>query len=56
MEIPMTKLIATYRAAPSFKNAKKLQAYTYAHPFATCIMDDADRETLHAAIAHAKQG
>ena len=49
----MQKLLNTYRADPSFANARKLRAYERAHPFASCMLTREDDELLNNAILQA---
>lgn len=49
----MNKLLATYRANPSFANARKVRAYERAHPFALCLLTREDANLVADAIHHA---
>lgn len=44
----MSKLIAQYRLAPSHHLAAKVMAYNDKHPFAVCLLDEADLKTLRS--------
>jgi hypothetical protein len=52
----MSKLITTYRTAPTLKNAQKLRAYERAHPMAVCMLSRDDADLLANAITHANRG
>jgi hypothetical protein len=49
----MTKLLNTYRAAPTLKNAQKVRAYERAHPMAVCLLSKADADLVADAIHQA---
>lgn len=49
----MAKLLASYRAKPSFANARKIRAYERAHPMALCCMSRDDADLIADAIHHA---
>lgn len=49
----MFKLLNTYRASPTVKNAQKLRAYDRSHPFAACMLTREDGDLLADAIHHA---
>jgi hypothetical protein len=54
MEIDMIKLLNTYRADPSDKNATKLAAYCNKHPMAVCFLTTDDLLDLKAALKQAE--
>ena len=45
----MQKLINTYRAAPTYANKVKLQAYLRKHPMAVCMLLPAEFQFLRNA-------
>jgi hypothetical protein len=49
----MSKLLATYRTAPTFKNAQKVRAYERKHAFAICLLSADDAALVATAIHHA---
>ena len=51
----MTKLLATYRTAPTLKNAQKAVAYARKHSFVLCFMNAADISTLADATNHSRE-
>lgn len=52
----MTKLLNTYRANPTLKNAQKVRAYARSHPFSACLLQVADADLLADAIHQANKG
>ena len=50
----MIKLLNTYRADPSDKNATKLAAYCNKHPMAVCFLTTDDLLDLKAALKQAE--
>lgn len=52
----MLKLLNTYTANPTLKNAQKVRAYSRAHPFATCLLTTEQGDLLAEAIHHANSG
>jgi hypothetical protein len=52
----MNKLLTTYRANPTLKNAQKIRAYARKHPFAPCLLLPVDVETMGVAFDHAIKG
>lgn len=53
----MTKLLATYKDAPTLKNAKAVRDYGRKHPFAVCLFAEAsDYDLLGEALRHATAG
>ena len=49
----MSKLLASYRSAPTFKNAQKIRAYARKHSLATCLLNREDADMVADAIHHA---
>jgi hypothetical protein len=47
----MEKLLAAYRARPTFAAALKLATYDRLHPMAVCMLSREDQETLTKAKA-----
>ncbi len=56
MRTEMTKLIETYRADRSIKNAQKLRAYERKHMMAACLLTPEDADLLADAIHQANKG
>jgi hypothetical protein len=52
-ENPMSKLLNTYRAAPTFKNAQKIRAYERKHMMAVVCLPKEDQDLVATAIHHA---
>lgn len=52
----MTKLLATYRAAPTLKNAVKVRAYERSHPMSLCLLSREDADLVADAIHQANVG
>lgn len=52
----MTKLLNKYLAEPTLENAQAIRAYDKKHPFAACLLFDADAALLAKAIRHADRG
>jgi hypothetical protein len=50
----MQKLLNTYLAKPTLGNARKIKDYNRKHPFASCVMTEADIQIIRAAIQHAE--
>ena len=50
----MQKLLNAYLAKPTLGNARKIEDYDRKHPFASCVMTEADILVVRAAIQHAK--
>lgn len=49
----MSKLLNTYRAAPTFKNAQKIRAYERKHMMAVVCLPKEDQDLVATAIHHA---
>jgi hypothetical protein len=49
----MSKLLNTYRANPTFKNAQKVRAYERSHPMSVCMLTREDADLVAAAIHQA---
>lgn len=52
----MLKLLMTYRAEPTLKNAQKVRAYAQKHPFAVCLIEREDAELIAMATNQAEWG
>ncbi len=52
----MTKLLATYRADPSLKNAQKVAANHRKHPMAACLLAPEDADLLVEALRQVAYG
>jgi len=52
----MLKLLETYRADPTLKNAQKARAYSRKHPFSACLLSSEMSDLLATAIHHANEG
>jgi hypothetical protein len=52
----MTKLITTYLATPTLKNAKKVEAYARQHMMARCTLTQLELGVLANAIDHVNRG
>lgn len=48
----MTKLLAAYRANPTFANARKVRAYERSHPMALVLLTREDADLVADAIHH----
>ena len=49
----MNKLIASYRASPSFKLAQKIRAYERKHMMSITLLSREDQDLVRTAIHHA---
>jgi hypothetical protein len=52
----MTKLLAAYRAAPTYKNAQKIRLYDRQHMMAVVCLGKEDQDLVATAIHHANMG
>lgn len=51
----MSKLLNSYRASKSVKDAVKLRTYERSHPMAVCMLAREDADLLADAISHANR-
>ena len=49
----MLKVLAQYRANPTFANARKVRAYERSHPMCMCMLSRDDADLVATAIHHA---